>query len=140
VAQAPGSIAGVLVPLAGGMPYRRIGGERKFEVGVMSTEQRPPAPARKPGNPFYFNTSEHLMRIGTTWCALEINPLQHASRLVIQKSLKEGFGLTVTEGLWKGKPTIAGAPSELRNSPSVSLSTGQTKESDIKRNGNQKSR
>jgi trehalose synthase len=28
---------------------------------------------------------------------------------VIQKSLKEGFGLTVTEALWKGKPVIAGA-------------------------------
>jgi glycosyl transferase family 1 len=62
------------------------------------------------------------MRIGPPWCALEINALQRASTLVIQKSLKEGFGLTVTEALWKGKPTIAGAPSELRNSPSVSLS------------------
>jgi hypothetical protein len=30
----------------------------------MSTEQRQPAPARKPGTPFYFNTSEHLLRIG----------------------------------------------------------------------------
>ena len=157
---------------------------------------------------------------------------------MIQKSLREGFGLTVTEALWKEKPTIAGAvggipnqiihqltgvlvhsvegcafqirdllthpefarrigmdgrehvrenflitsdvkrwlllfrtlcgrsrreprwtrqperqflhrahvadfpviPSELPNSPSLSLSTGQTKESDIKRNGNQKSR
>jgi trehalose synthase len=43
------------------------------------------------------------------WCALEINALQRASTLVIQKSLREGFGLTVTEALWKGKPTIAGA-------------------------------
>jgi trehalose synthase len=41
------------------------------------------------------------------WCALEINALQRASTLIVQKSLKEGFGLTVTEGLWKGKPTIA---------------------------------
>jgi len=40
------------------------------------------------------------------WCALEINALQHASTLVVQKSIKEGFGLTVTEALWKGKPTI----------------------------------
>src|SRR5260370_824800 len=30
----------------------------------MSTEQRQPAPPRKPGKPFYFNTSEHLLRIG----------------------------------------------------------------------------
>jgi trehalose synthase len=43
------------------------------------------------------------------WSALEINALQRASTLIIQKSLKEGFGLTVTEGLWKGKPVIAGA-------------------------------
>jgi trehalose synthase len=43
------------------------------------------------------------------WSALEINALQRASTVVVQKSLKEGFGLTVTEALWKGKPTIAGA-------------------------------
>ena len=49
------------------------------------------------------------------WCALEINALQQASRLVIQKSLKEGFGLTVTEALWKGKPIIAGAVGGMPN-------------------------
>jgi trehalose synthase len=27
---------------------------------------------------------------------------------VLQKSIKEGFGLTVTEGLWKSRPTVAG--------------------------------
>ena len=43
------------------------------------------------------------------WSALEINALQRASNIVIQKSLKEGFGLTVTEALWKRKPVIAGA-------------------------------
>jgi trehalose synthase len=43
------------------------------------------------------------------WSALEINALQRASTVVVQKSLKEGFGLTVTEGLWKGKPVIGGA-------------------------------
>ena len=43
------------------------------------------------------------------WSALEINALQRASTLVIQKSIKEGFGLTVTEALWKSKPTIAAA-------------------------------
>jgi trehalose synthase len=37
-----------------------------------------------------------------------INALQRASALVIQKSTKEGFGLTVTEALWKGKPVIGG--------------------------------
>jgi trehalose synthase len=43
------------------------------------------------------------------WSALEINALQLASTIVVQKSLREGFGLTVTEALWKGKPVIAGA-------------------------------
>src|SRR5438309_576777 len=43
------------------------------------------------------------------WCALEINALQRASTIVIQKSLREGFGLTVTEALWKIKQVIAGA-------------------------------
>ncbi len=40
---------------------------------------------------------------------LEINALQRASTVVIQKSLREGFGLTVTEALWKAKPVIATA-------------------------------
>ena len=37
-----------------------------------------------------------------------INALQRLADIVIQKSVKEGFGLTVTEGLWKGKPVIGG--------------------------------
>ena len=39
---------------------------------------------------------------------LTINALQRASDIVLQKSTREGFGLTVTEGLWKGKPVIGG--------------------------------
>jgi len=49
------------------------------------------------------------------WCALEINAIQRASTLVVQKSLREGFGLTLTEALWKGKPTIAGAVGGIPN-------------------------
>ena len=40
---------------------------------------------------------------------IEINALQRGSTVILQKSLKEGFGLTVAEALWKAKPTIAGA-------------------------------
>jgi trehalose synthase len=40
---------------------------------------------------------------------LEINALQRASDVVLQKSLREGFALTVAEALWKGKPVIASA-------------------------------
>jgi len=43
------------------------------------------------------------------WSALEINALQRASTIIVQKSLREGFGLTVTEGLWKKKPVVASA-------------------------------
>jgi trehalose synthase len=35
--------------------------------------------------------------------------LQRASTIVIQKSLREGFGLTVAEALWKKKPVVASA-------------------------------
>lgn len=37
-----------------------------------------------------------------------INSLQRAADIVVQKSVKEGFGLTVTEAMWKGKPVIGG--------------------------------
>ncbi len=39
----------------------------------------------------------------------EINALQRMATIVIQKSLKEGFGLTVSEAMWKAKPVIGGA-------------------------------
>lgn len=44
-----------------------------------------------------------------TWAPLEVNALQRASTIVIQKSLREGFGLTVSEALWKKKPVVASA-------------------------------
>jgi len=40
---------------------------------------------------------------------LEINALVRGSTIVLQKSIKEGFGLTVSEALWKRKPVIGGA-------------------------------
>lgn len=39
----------------------------------------------------------------------EVNAFQRASTVVIQKSLREGFGLVVAEALWKGIPVVAGA-------------------------------
>lgn len=48
-----------------------------------------------------------------------INALQRASSVIIQKSIKEGFGLTATEGLWKGTPVVAsnigGFPIQIEN-------------------------
>jgi trehalose synthase len=39
----------------------------------------------------------------------EINALQRTADIIVQKSIREGFGLTVTEAMWKGKPVIGGA-------------------------------
>ena len=40
--------------------------------------------------------------------AIEVNAFQSQADVVVQKSIREGFGLTVTEALWKGRPTVAG--------------------------------
>ena len=39
--------------------------------------------------------------------AVEVNAFQTQADVVMQKSIKEGFGLTVTEALWKARPTVA---------------------------------
>jgi trehalose synthase len=39
---------------------------------------------------------------------LEVNSFQSGADVIIQKSIREGFGLTVTEAMWKGKPVIGG--------------------------------
>jgi trehalose synthase len=50
----------------------------------------------------------HILNL-PPWSAFEINALQRGSTIVIQKSLREGFGLTVAEALWKRKPVVASA-------------------------------
>ena len=48
-----------------------------------------------------------------------VNALQRRATVILQKSIREGFGLTVTEGLWKAKPVIAsnvgGIPLQIRD-------------------------
>ncbi len=43
-----------------------------------------------------------------------VNALQRGADIIFQKSLREGFGLTVTEGLWKSKPVIGGNTGGIR--------------------------
>lgn len=43
-----------------------------------------------------------------------VNAFQMASAALVQKSTREGFGLTVTEGMWKGKPMIGGDAGGIR--------------------------
>jgi trehalose synthase len=59
---------------------------------------------------------------------IEINALQRAATIVLQKSLKEGFALTVSEALWKEKPVVAsavgGIPLQVENKFTGLLSHG----------------
>ena len=59
--------------------------------------------AHADGDPDIFILS-NMNNIG----AVEVNAFQVHARAVLQKSIREGFGLTVTEALWKARPTIAG--------------------------------
>jgi trehalose synthase len=50
----------------------------------------------------------HIILLPPT-SSLEINALQRASTVILQKSIREGFGLTVSEALWKKRPVIGSA-------------------------------
>jgi len=67
----------------------------------------------------------HVLNLPTA-SDIEINALQRASTVILQKSIKEGFGLTVSEGLWKSKPVVAsavgGIPLQITNRHSGLLS------------------
>lgn len=59
---------------------------------------------RRAGEDWDIHILSNLNGVGN----LEVNAFQQASRVVVQKSLREGFGLVVAEGLWKGRPVVAG--------------------------------
>jgi len=51
----------------------------------------------------------HLLLIPPEHNDIDINALQSAATVVVQKSIREGFGLVVAEALWKAKPVVASA-------------------------------
>jgi trehalose synthase len=51
----------------------------------------------------------HLLLIPKETNDIDINALQRAAAVVVQKSVREGFGLVVSEALWKAKPMVASA-------------------------------
>jgi trehalose synthase len=50
-----------------------------------------------------------LPMVDPTENAAMVNALQRHAAVVVQKSLREGYGLTVAEAMWKGRPVVAGA-------------------------------
>lgn len=59
---------------------------------------------RRAGEDFDIHILSNLNGVGN----IEVNAVQRAARVVIQKSTREGFGLVVSEALWKGRPVVAG--------------------------------
>ncbi|MDX1535447.1 MAG: glycosyltransferase [Candidatus Spechtbacterales bacterium] len=47
-------------------------------------------------------------QLGEVSMGIYVNAIQRSSDVILQKSLREGFGLTVTEAMWKEKPVVAG--------------------------------
>jgi trehalose synthase len=59
---------------------------------------------RRAGEDYDIHILSNLNGVGN----IEVNAFQRAAEVVIQKSVREGFGLVVAEALWKGKPVVAG--------------------------------
>jgi trehalose synthase len=85
--------AGVQLALVGSMAHDDPEGMEYWDQTVAYAD----------GDPDIFILS-NLNNVGS----VEINAFQVQSAAVIQKSIKEGFGLTVSEALWKSRPTVAG--------------------------------
>jgi len=79
-------------------------------VGVMAAQDDPEAQIILEQVKQYAGTDPniHLFWDPTLVGELEVNAFQTASDVILQKSLREGFGLTVTEAMWKGTPVIGG--------------------------------
>jgi trehalose synthase len=86
-------VAGVQLALVGSMAHDDPEGMEFWNQTVAYAD----------GDPDIFILS-NLNNVG----AIEVNAFQVHSAAVIQKSIKEGFGLTVSEGLWKSRPMVAG--------------------------------
>jgi trehalose synthase len=59
---------------------------------------------RRAGEDFDIHILSNLNGVGN----IEVNAFQRMARVVIQKSIREGFGLVVSEALWKGRPVVGG--------------------------------
>ncbi len=78
-------------------------------VGVFSAKDDPEAPQvyRAVRDYVGADADVHLFTDPDLIGAMEVNALQSESEVILQRSTREGFGLTVTEAMWKGRPVIA---------------------------------
>lgn len=51
----------------------------------------------------------HLLVVDPATNDFDVNAIQRGASVIVQKSLREGFALTVTEALWKARPVVASA-------------------------------
>lgn len=91
-------IPGLQLLLAGGGAADDPEGSEVFHECLATTEGDPDA---------------HVMELPPR-DNLTINAIQRSSDIVLQKSTREGFGLTVTEGMWKGRAVIGGDTGGIR--------------------------
>ena len=61
------------------------------------------------------NSAEERIRIVSVQDSALVNALQRRAAVELEKSLREGFGLTVTEAMWKGTPVIGGNAGGIRH-------------------------
>jgi len=78
-------------------------------VGTFAADDDPEAPEIYRAIRQYAgaDTDVHLFTDPTQVGAREVNAFQSASNVILQRSTREGFGLTVTEAMWKGRPVVA---------------------------------
>src|SRR6266542_3307073 len=78
-------------------------------VGTFAADDDPEAPEIYRASPDYAGPDPDVHfftdpeRVGPT----EVNAFQSASSVILQRSTREGFGLTVTEAMWKARPVVA---------------------------------
>ena len=90
----------------------RVGGDdvpRPAHSRRLVTRQRPGRPVYR--QTFAASRAEPLVHVFTNLTGVgnvEVNAFQRLSSVMVQKSIREGFGLVVSEALWKGTPVVAG--------------------------------
>jgi len=95
--------------------YRQVRKERKCQLVIAGGSATDDPESERILEDIYSKTREdedihilNLSLVNRTENYTEVNALQRAASVIMQPSTREGFGLVITEALWKAKPVIAG--------------------------------